>query len=96
MGKRIGIGGTVLRTPHWVPANRVRVLFPDEYAYGDDDASDPSHLLHRNGAVVDCADEIHAVWDGNSHGTHAITLAKHKGVPVHVHNVLQADWQRFS
>ena len=73
----------------------MRVLFPDEY-YGDDDASDPSHLLHRNGAVVDCADEIHAVWDGNSHGTHAITLAKHKGVPVHVHNVMQADWQRFS
>ena len=72
------------------------MLFPDEY-YGDDDASDPSHLLHRNGAVVDCADEIHAVWDGNSHGTrHAITLAKHKGVPVHVHNVMQADWQRFS
>ena len=75
---------------------QVHVLFPDEY-YGDDYRNDPSHFVHRNGAVVDFADEVHAVWDGNSHGTqHAITLAKHRGVPIHVHNVLQADWQRFS
>ena len=74
----------------------VRVLFPDEY-YDGDYCNDPTVFLHRNGAVVDYADEIHAVWDSNSHGTHhAITLAKHKGVPIHVHNVMQADWQRFS
>ena len=75
---------------------QVRILFPDEY-YGGDYSNDPTHFLHRNGAVVDCVDELHAVWDGNSHGTHhAITLAKHMGVPIHVHKVMQADWQRFS
>ncbi len=73
-----------------------RVLFPDEY-YEGDYSSDPSLLLHRNEAVVDCSDEVYAVWDGVSHGTrHAITLAKHKGVPIHVINVMQEDWQRFS
>lgn len=74
----------------------VRTLFPNE-SYGGDYSSDPSLLLHRNEAVVDCSDEVYAVWDGVSYGTqHAITLAKHKGIPVHVINVMQEDWQRFS
>lgn len=73
-----------------------RALFPDAY-YGGDYSSDPSLLLHRNEAVVDCSDEVYAVWDGASYGTqHAITLAKHKGIPLHVINVMQEDWQRFS
>ena len=70
----------------------VEVLFR-----GEDFPDDPHFLLHRNSAVVERSDEVYAVWDGNSPGTrHAITLAKHQGVPVHVVNVLHEDWQRFS
>lgn len=70
----------------------VEVLF-----HGEEFSDDPHFLLHRNSAVVDRSDEVYAVWDGNSAGTrHAITLAKHKGVPVHVVNVMHEDWQRFS
>ena len=38
----------------------VRVLFPDEY-YDGDYRNGPTAFLHRNGAVVDYADEIHPV-----------------------------------
>ncbi len=64
----------------------------------DEDFSDHgSHFIRRNAAVVDQVEELYAVWDGISPGTrHAITLAKHKGVPVHVVNALDSDWQRFS
>ena len=70
----------------------VETLFP-EVDYTDSHR----YFVHRNAALVESADEIYAVWDGNSPGTrHAITLAKHRGVPVHVSNVFHEDWQRFS
>ena len=70
----------------------VETLFPE-----DDYTDSHQYFVHRNAALVESADEIYAVWDGNSPGTrHAITLAKHRGVPVHVSNVFQKDWQRFS
>ncbi len=64
----------------------------------DEDYSDHNtHFIRRNDAVVAQVEELYAVWDGISPGTrHAITIAKHKGIPVHVVNALDADWQRFS
>lgn len=71
---------------------KLEVLFKDS-----DYLDHESHFIHRNAAVVEKVEELYAVWDGVSPGTqHAITLAKHKGIPVHVVNALDADWQRFS
>lgn len=71
---------------------QVEVLFKHE-----DFADHSSTFIRRNAAIVDQVEELYAVWDGVSPGTlHAITLAKHKGVPVHVVNALDSDWQRFS
>ncbi|MBM3940313.1 MAG: hypothetical protein FJ318_05380 [SAR202 cluster bacterium] len=71
---------------------KVTVLFA-----GDDYGSDPRFFLHRNRTVIDHADELHAFWDGESHGTlHAITLARHQGLPVRVHMVHSEAWQRVS
>jgi hypothetical protein len=71
---------------------KVTVLFPGG-RYGND----PRYFLHRNKTVVDQVDELHAFWDGESHGTrHAIILARHQGVPVHVHMVHNETWQRVS
>lgn len=69
---------------------KVTVLFPKaEYS------SDQRFFMHRNGLVVEKADEVHAFWDGHSAGTlHAITLARHLKVPIHVHNVMVENWQR--
>jgi hypothetical protein len=68
----------------------VTVLFPNaEYS------TDKRYFVHRNGLVVEHADEVHAFWDGNSHGTqHAIKLARHLKVPIHIHNVMVENWQR--
>lgn len=69
---------------------KVTVLFPEaEYS------SDQRYFMHRNGLVVEKADEVHAFWDGHSAGTlHAITLARHLKVPIHIHNVMVENWQR--
>ncbi len=69
---------------------KVTVLFPDaEYS------SDQRYFMHRNGLVVERSDEVHAFWDGHSAGTlHAIQLARHLGVPLHIHNVMSENWQR--
>ena len=71
---------------------KVEVLFE-----GEDYNHHLHYFAHRNAAVVDRVEELYAVWDGVSSGTHhAITLAKHRGIPVHVVNALDEDWQRFS
>ena len=40
------------------------------------------------------ADELHAFWDGQSPRTHhAIIHARETGKPVHIHNVLDEEWE---
>ncbi|MEX2599078.1 MAG: hypothetical protein WD533_05415 [Dehalococcoidia bacterium] len=69
---------------------KVTELFPDA-----DYSLDKRYFMHRNGLVVEKADEIHAFWDGHSAGTqHAIKLARHLKVPIHVHHVMSENWQR--
>lgn len=69
---------------------KVRLLYPDiEYP-----KDDHKFFIHKATAVVQEADELHAFWDGQSHGTqHAITVAKHLNVPVYVHLVHDEEWQ---
>ena len=70
---------------------KVTILFP-----GDTYSDDPRYFVHRNGLVVENADELYAFWDDVSAGTlHAITIAKHAGIPCHVIHALDHDWQRF-
>jgi hypothetical protein len=68
---------------------KVKVLFrSDNYSH------DPRFFLHRNQSVLEGADEIHVFWDGLSAGTqHAIKLADHLGIPVHIHHVTDAAWE---
>ncbi len=69
---------------------KVTVLFPDE-AW----SQSARYFIHRNAAVVEQADEVYAVWDGRSAGTlHAITLARHRKVPIHIVRVRTENWQR--
>ena len=68
---------------------KVRVLFPNT-----DYTHDPHFFLHTNETVVGMADELHAFWDGQSPGTHhAIIYAREIGKPVHIHNVLDEEWE---
>lgn len=70
---------------------KVKLLFPNE-----DYSHDPHYFVHRNGLVVENSDEVYAFWDDISAGTrHAITIAKHQGVPCHVIHVLDENWQRI-
>lgn len=67
----------------------VKVLF-----HSDNYSHDPRFFLHRNQSVLEDADEIHVFWDGFSAGTqHAIKLADHLGIPVHIHHVSDAAWE---
>ncbi len=68
---------------------KVTILFPDT-----DYTHDHTFFLHTNETVVGMADEVHAFWDGQSPGTHhAIVLAKETDKPVHIHNVLDEEWE---
>lgn len=87
-----GAPGTDLTAASYAKSRgmRVTVLFPD-VVYGDD----PKFFIHRNTAVVNKVDELHAFWDGNSRGTrHAIVLAKSMSKTVQVHYVHDQDWEK--
>lgn len=71
----------------WADANGVSVVQfpPAEFRDEADDRGMPAPLV-RNEAMVDYADALIAVWDGESSGTEfTIDYAQREGLPVHIH-----------
>lgn len=67
---------------HDVP---VKHFPPDEYQETAESAGMPATLV-RNEKMVEYADALIAVWDGDSSGTeHTIATARRHGLPVHIH-----------
>lgn len=70
----------------WARKNHIpiRIFHPDWRKYGK------SAGLHRNKEMVNEADALIALWDGQSHGTqHTIGLANNKHLPMYVYRTEQ-------
>jgi len=70
---------------HWARSLGLKVLhFPADW----DKFGKRAGFL-RNKEMIDVADGLIAIWDGESKGTqHTINLAKDKGIPIHVELII--------
>lgn len=73
----------------WAKRNRIdTVIFKPNF----DIFGFPAALFERNKDIINYCDEVHAFWDGKSHGTlHALKYATKLNRPIHLHIIEERD-----